>query len=324
LPDNSDLRLGLLGYGAIAGEHARALARIGCSLNVVAGPNAASARTFADTHGFERSAGQVDAVLEAADVDAVVVASPNAVHAEQAIAALRAGKHVLCEVPLAMTAADAEDVAREAADHDLVAMVCHTQRFWAPVARLRELVEAGQLHMYHLVHLTTMLRRENTGWTGAQRTWVDSVLWHHGSHAVDTALWLLNDTVSDVSARAGRRHQDTGLPLDIVIAMQTASGSLASLVLSYNSFQRISELFVIGEEDAFRAIGGTLTGSRGAVTFGDTAAVESAAIDSQDDLFVRAIVDGTPAWPTPSSVLPAYRVLQDAADQIADRNSGSP
>ena len=64
VPDNSDLRIGLLGYGAIAAEHARALAGIGCSLRVVAGPNAASARTFAETHGFARSSDQVDAVLE--------------------------------------------------------------------------------------------------------------------------------------------------------------------------------------------------------------------------------------------------------------------
>lgn len=321
LPGNSGLRVGLLGHGAIATEHVRALKKTGTTLQAVFGPDPATARMFAEDHGIERTAGRIDEVIEADDVDAVVVASPNAVHAEQTIAALRAGKHVLCEVPLAMTAGDAEEVARVAAGHVLVAMVCHTQRFWAPVARLRERVEAGRLHMYHLMHLTTMLRRENIGWTGVRRDWVDSLLWHHGSHAVDTALWLLNDTVSKVSAMAGRRHPDTGLPLDLTIAIRTASGSLASLVLSYNSFQRISELLAIAEEDAFRMAGGTLIGSRETEMFGDADAMQSAAVDAQDALFVRAIVDGAVAWPTPSSVLPVYRTLQDAANQIADGNT---
>jgi 2-hydroxy-4-carboxymuconate semialdehyde hemiacetal dehydrogenase len=321
LPGSSDLRIGLLGPGAIATEHARALTKIGCSLKVVFGPDAIAAHMFANDHGIERIAGRVDEVIEAEDVDAILVASPNAVHAEQTIAALRAGKHVLCEVPLAMSAHDAEEVARVATDQGLVAMVCHTQRFWAPVARLRERVEAGQVHVYHLMHLTTMLRRENIGWTGVRRTWVDSVLWHHGSHAVDTALWLLNDTVSDVRAVAGRRHPDTGLPLDLTIAIQTASGSLASLVLSYNSFQRISELLAIAEEDAFRMTDGTLAGSRAVETFGDADSMQSAAVEAQDTLFVRAIVDGAPAWPTPTSVLPVYHALQDAANQIGDGSS---
>jgi 2-hydroxy-4-carboxymuconate semialdehyde hemiacetal dehydrogenase len=320
LHGNSTLRLGLLGHGAIATEHARALTRIGCSLKVVAGVEAAQAQAFAQAHGFERSTSRVDDVFESEDVDAVVVATPNAFHAEQTIAALRAGKHVLCEVPLALSASGAEHVAEAAAHHNLVAMVCHTQRFWGPVARLRERVEADRLHIHHLVHLTALLRRENVGWTGVRRNWVDSVLWHHGSHAVDTALWLLNDAPAVVTATAGHRHPETGLPLDIDIAIRMGSGSLASLVLSYNSMQSISEFIAIAEEDAFRLTGGTLAGSRESVTFGDTAAMQSAAVAAQDDLFVRAIVDGASAWPTPLSLLPVYHALQDAADQINDRN----
>lgn len=315
---NADLRVGLLGYGAIAAEHARALASIGCSLMVVAGPDEVAARAFADAHGFAQGTSRVDEVFSAEDVDAVVIASPNAVHAKQTIAALRAGKHVLCEVPLAMSSGDADAVAQAADTRDRVVMVCHTQRFWAPVVRLRELVDAGTLHVDHLVHLTAMLRRENIGWTGGRRSWVDSVVWHHGSHAVDTALWLLNDTVSNVKAAGGRRHPETGLPLDIVIAIQTTSGSLASLVLSYNSMQPVSEFIAIAEEDTFRVSGGTLASSREVVTFGDADTVQSGAVEAQDDLFVRAIVDGVDPWPTPSSLLPVYHALQDASDQIGD------
>src|SRR5439155_3600576 len=108
--------------------------------------------------------------------DAVVVASPNNVHTEQTIATLEGGKHVLCEVPLATSASDAEKVAETSARADVVAMVCQTQRFWAPVAHLRELVETGRLHVSHVIHLTALLRRENIGWTGRRRSWVDSVL----------------------------------------------------------------------------------------------------------------------------------------------------
>jgi 2-hydroxy-4-carboxymuconate semialdehyde hemiacetal dehydrogenase len=294
------------------------MAALGHQVVAVMGPKADSARAFAAEHGATRSTVRLDEILEAEDVDAVIVASPNDVHVEQTLAAMRHGKHVLCEVPLAMSAVDAERVAQAARQSAVRLTVCQTQRFSEPVAHLRRLIEQEQLVAHHVVIRTTLWRRENVGWTGRRRSWVDNIVWHHGSHAVDTALWLLDDRVESVSAELGRRHPETGLPMDISIAIRTCSGALASLVLSYNSVTPLSDLLVIAEEDTFRLDGGVLTASAGPVVdCGDPANMQSAAIATQDKAFVRSIRTGEDAEPTPASLLPVYRVLQQVDDQLA-------
>jgi 2-hydroxy-4-carboxymuconate semialdehyde hemiacetal dehydrogenase len=311
-----ELRVALLGYGAIAGQHAVALRELGCTLAAVVGPNLERANEFARTHEVRR-VGALDDVIGADDVDAIVVASPNGVHAEQAIAALRAGHDVLCEVPLAMSLADAESIAAVAEETGRGVMVCHTQRYWPPIAELHGLVASGRLDLLHVISRTCMPRRENVGWTGRPRTWVDSAVWHHGSHLVDTALWLLGGEVEHVTALAGRPHPRTGAPMDVSIALRTSSGSLASLVLSYNSALRISDGVFIGEQDSYRSDGGMLASSSGLVVdVGSPEAAQERAVLAQDGAFVRAVLGGAPAEPTAASVQPVYAVLQQVHDLL--------
>jgi len=308
-----DLRIVLLGYGAVAAEHARAFAAMGCPLVSVMGPTAESAREFAKVHRVACSTVDLDEAISA-EADAVVIASPNEVHADQAIAALEAGKHVLCEVPLALSSADAERVAVVAASVPASLMVCHTQRFNRPVAHLRRLVEEGRLDIQHIVTRTGLFRRRAIGWTGRPRSWTDSVLWHHGAHAVDTALWLLDDEVERVSAEIGRRHSETGLPMDIAIALRFRFGALATHVLSYNSRLSIDDVLVVGEEETFRIEGGNLAGSKGPVIAGTVDVMDS--IRTQDEAFVRAVTRGDSVKPTAEDVLPVYRVLQKVEDLV--------
>ena len=309
--------VGLLGYGAIAAEHARAFTALGCRLTAVMGPDIAAAREFATAHDVALATDDLAEALGAPEVDAIVVASPNAVHAEQAVAALEAGKHVLCEVPLAMSSTDAERVAATAQATGRLAMVCHTQRFWAPMRGLRERVDGGELTVHHVVARTAMRRRENVGWTGRRRTWVDHALWHHGSHLVDAALWLLGGSVAHVSAEAGQRDATTGSPLDVAIAIRTEAGGLATIALSYNSLLPVSDMLVIGEQDAFRIDGARLESASGALAgSGDPAAMQDDALRAQDAAFVRALRGGDPAGPTASDVVPVYRALQHASDHL--------
>jgi 2-hydroxy-4-carboxymuconate semialdehyde hemiacetal dehydrogenase len=311
-----DLRIGLLGYGAIAAEHARALAGLGCELAVVMGPTADSARAFAVEHGVERSTVELEGVLTD-DVDVVVVTSPNQLHPEQALAALQAGKHVLCEVPLALSAADAELVAAAADAADVAFMVCHTQRFLPPIAHLRRTVSDRRLTILHLVSRTGLLRRENVGWTGRRRSWIDSIVWHHGSHAVDTALWLVDDGVERVGAELGRPHPQTGRPMDISISLRFRSGSLASLALSYNSHLAVADLLVVGEEETFRLDDGVLTDAHGAIVVPGAVDLLQNAVTAQNAAFLNAALSGEPADPTARNVLPVYRVLQEVDDLLA-------
>ncbi len=112
------LRWGILGTGNIARQFAAGMGTSQrCQITAVASREAAAARAFADTHSIARFYGSYDALLADADVDAVYLSLPNSLHHPWTLAALRAGKHVLCEKPLAMNAAEAQqmfDAARQA------------------------------------------------------------------------------------------------------------------------------------------------------------------------------------------------------------------
>jgi len=102
-------RWGLLGPGRIAGSFARDLRLVpGAELTAVGSRSQPRAEAFAHEHGFASAYGSYEQLLADESIDAVYVATPHAVHAEQVTAALEAGKHVLCEKPLTLRAADAE------------------------------------------------------------------------------------------------------------------------------------------------------------------------------------------------------------------------
>lgn len=288
------------------------------------GPRLEAAGDFATEHGIPEVVPDFEQLLAARDIDAIVVASPNDMHAAQAIAALEAGKQVLCEVPLATSASDARAVVeaeQEAAGSSRL-MVCQTQRFWPPAALLHSKVQAGTCGIHHLTIRTAIARRTNVGWTGRARTWVDSIIWHHGAHAVDLALWLLGEPVSAVNVQRGRLN-DEGWPMDIVISFTTISSALATLVLSYNAVMTISDLVVFAEEDTFVLRDGALVGAKEPMLqCGSLAAMTDAAVRLQDREFVRALHDPSQRLsPSASDVLDAYLLLGEI-DALVGRESG--
>ena len=105
------LRLGILGTGNIARQFAAGLANsTRCHVVAVASRSPDSANSFARTHSIHTAYESYDQLLRDRDVDAVYVSLPNSMHREWTVAALRAGKHVLCEKPIAATAAETEEM----------------------------------------------------------------------------------------------------------------------------------------------------------------------------------------------------------------------
>ena len=105
----------------------------------------AAARAVADRLGIERAHGSYEALLADPDVDAVYIPLPNHLHAEWTIAAARAGKHILCEKPLAMTAADAERMAEVCAAEGVQLMEAFMYRLHPSWVAVRELVASGRI-----------------------------------------------------------------------------------------------------------------------------------------------------------------------------------
>ena len=138
---------GLVGCGDVAAKRvAAALGQAaGSTLVAVARARAALAAEFAARHGARRWHADWRDVLKDAEVDAVYLATPVRLHAEQAIAAAEAGKHVLCEKPIALDVASGERMLAAARAHGVRLGVAYYRHHYPVIARLRELVASGEI-----------------------------------------------------------------------------------------------------------------------------------------------------------------------------------
>lgn len=309
-------RVAILGYGAIADFHVQALQRVGANVIVVAGPKADQAADFAQRHGIPGVETDPARAIAAEGVEAVVIASPSTVHAAQAHAALAAGHHVLVEIPLALSLADAEALVEQAARRRRTLMVCHTLRYWEPLLAAREVMRDGGWRPTNVVARGLSRRHENVGWTGRQRTWTDDLLWHHGGHIVDAVLGFLDSPITDVSAAVGQIWEGSGLPMDYAIALRTADGGIASISLSYHARIGASDYTIVGQEQTIVISGAAVQTSDGPIgTSQSVADAQERAIWAQDADFVDSIKTGRRPTADAASVLPAMRVLQAVWDR---------
>ena len=113
------------------------------------------------------------------DFDAAIITSPTQIHAEQAIALMDAGKHVMIEIPMADTLADAQAIVAKQKETGLVAMAGHTRRFNPSHQYVHNKITAGELNIQQMDVQTYFFRRTNTNALGEPRSWTDHLLWHH-------------------------------------------------------------------------------------------------------------------------------------------------
>jgi predicted dehydrogenase len=146
-----DLGAAVIGTGFIGTLHLETLRRLGLRLAGVLGSSAARGQERARALGAPRAYGSLDELLADPGVGVVHVASPNRLHHAQVAAILAAGRHVVCEKPLAMTAAEAADLVARARAAGVVAAVCYNTRFYALNHHARGMVLAGELGQPRLV-----------------------------------------------------------------------------------------------------------------------------------------------------------------------------
>ena len=313
------MRLTFLGYGGIAEEHAQAFKRLGAAgegvqFSAVMGRVEESARRFADRHGFERATVSLDEALDC-PADAVVIASPSDLHAEQTVACLRAEKHVLCEIPLSVNLDDALEAARFAESSSKQLMICHTQRFFPTLQELRRRVENGDFRLKQIVCRWGFLRRKNENWKGQKRSWTDNLLWHHGAHVIDMAVWMLGETeIVDVKGILAPPTPPLNIPLDLNMCFKTASGAVVSAAMSYNTRRPFHDYLFIGEEETYRYQNGKLYAADQVVYEGGASALEA-----QNAEFLAAVRGNRAPSVSAEEIMPAMRILQAVQDQ-----SGAP
>jgi len=203
-------------------------------------------RAFADKHGAVWSGTDYDEMLRRSDVDVVLITTPNALHADQVVAAARAGKHVLCDKPLALTAADAER-ALEACDDAGVKLGMNFQtRYHACFEEARRIIQSGEIgDVSHVQVDASPGTRRPAGWrTDLEVSGLGSVN-NIAVHMYDLLRFLLDQEVTEVSAMfdVGRERAMEVLPM---VLLRFHGGSLAYANGNQSSFKPLNEIVVYG------------------------------------------------------------------------------
>ena len=204
-------RIAFTGTGYISKIHAAAAQSVpGVELAAVVNHRHESMAEFASAHGMRRQYAHVDDLLKDGDVDALVIGTPNYLHAEQANAALEAGVHVMVEKPMAMNAAEAETMLSASRKSGALLMVAHCWRFDQEVLWLRQQVELGRLgKIIRTKGYSVHVNWGPGGWFTQAKLAGGGALADMGIHAIDTARFLLgNPQPAGVYARVGTHYKD--------------------------------------------------------------------------------------------------------------------
>ena len=161
------MKICLAGEGAMGFNHIKVLQQLDdVEVVTLAGGVEEDAAAFAEEWEIPHYSLDLETCLNQPEVEAVVLATPNQVHAAQAEQALSMGKHVLVEIPMGLNLAEAERLVDMEEKTGLVCMVCHSYRYSAPHREIVRLVRTGELHLHHIVQQTYFFRRENTNMFG--------------------------------------------------------------------------------------------------------------------------------------------------------------
>jgi len=313
------MRIALAGAGAFGIKHLDALTAIdGVTVTSVVSRRLEQAREVADKYGVPHASTELDDALARDDVDAVILCTPTQLHAQQAIATMRAGKHVQVEIPLADSWADALAVSHVQRETGLVCMVGHTRRFNPSHQWVHRRVVAGELTVQQMDVQTYFFRRKNMNALGQPRSWTDHLLWHHAAHTVDLFQYQTGERVTIANAVQGPIHPELGIAMDMSIQLRTETGKICTLSLSFNNDGPLGTFFrYICDNGTYIARYDDLLDGKEEPIDVTQVAVSTNGIELQDREFVAAMREGRQPNSSVASVLDCYRVLGELELQLA-------
>ncbi|TYS60453.1 Gfo/Idh/MocA family oxidoreductase [Bacillus infantis] len=188
------LRVGIIGAGGIAqSRHIPALLTLSelASVEAICDIHEETARLTAEKFGVPHAFGDYQDMLEI--VDAVVICTPNRYHAEISVAALKAGKHVLCEKPMAMTAEECEEMIKASKKSGKQLAIAYHYRFMKEARAAKKVIEENEIGQPIVARAKALRRRKVPGWgvfTNKELQGGGAMI-DYGCHFLDLALWLL-------------------------------------------------------------------------------------------------------------------------------------
>lgn len=248
------MRSAIIGTGFMGIVHANAVRAARGTVVSVLGSTPEQSRIGVERLGAERAAMTLDELVSADDVDVVHVCTPNALHVEQARAALLHGKHVICEKPLATSVTDAAELVAIADDLGLITGVPFAYRFYGSVRAARDRVRQGRTGRVLAVHGTYLqdwlADPDATNWrVDAARGGGSRAFGDIGVHWCDMAEFITGHRIARLAARTLRAHdQRSGHAVTtedaVSVVFETDGGALGSVIASQISRGRKNRLWI--------------------------------------------------------------------------------
>jgi len=307
------MKVVLAGACAFGQKHLTAISRI-ADVDVVSlvGRELEPTRAVAKKFGVAHATTDLVEALAQRGVEAVILCTPTQMHASQAIQCMRAGKHVMVEIPLADSWVGAQEVDRVQRDTKLVCMVGHTRRFNPSHQWIHQRIKQGEMNIQQMDVQTYFFRRTNINALGQPRSWTDHLLWHHAAHTVDLFRYQSNSEIVHAHAMQGAIHPDLGIAMDMSIQLKAASGAICTLSLSFNNEGPLGTFFrYICDNGTYIARYDDLINGRDQPIDVSKVDVSMDGIELQDREFFAAIHAKREPNASVAQVLPCYRTLHD-------------
>jgi 2-hydroxy-4-carboxymuconate semialdehyde hemiacetal dehydrogenase len=313
------IKVALAGAGAFGIKHLDAIRNIdGVEVVSLVGRELHKTREVATTYGIDHVTTALDESLALPEVDAVILCTPTQLHAAQAIACLKAGKHVEVEIPLADSLVDAKAVLEVQQQTGLVAMVGHTRRFNPSHQWLHRKVAAGEVHVQQMDVQTYFFRRTNMNALGQARSWTDHLLWHHAAHTVDLFAYQTGGEIVQAHAVQGPIHPTLGIAMDMSIQLKSSTGAICTLSLSFNNDGPLGTFFrYICDNGTYVARYDDLFDGKENKIDVTQVDVSMNGIELQDREFFASIRESREPNASVRAVLPCYRILDQLEKQLA-------
>ena len=317
----SKIRIGVAGAnGAFGVKHLEALSQIdSVEISAVMATSMEKANTVGDKFNAPKRFDNYDAMLADPDLDAVILATPTQMHAEQGIKAMEAGKHVLIEIPMADSLADSEKLVAIQERTGMTAMAGHVRRFNPSHQYVHNMITSGDLNIQQMDVQTYFFRRTNMNAKGEPRSWTDHLLWHHACHTIDLFLYQTGEDITEVHAVQGPKHPDLGIAMDMSIIMKTPTGKLCTLSLSFNNDGPLGTFFrYICDNGTYIARYDDLFDGRDEQIDVSKVDVSMNGIELIDREFIAAITEGREPNGSLQQCLPAMRVMHEIEAKLTD------
>ena len=246
------LRFGLIGFGSFAERSILPAMRALPEVEVVAlqKRSPAEAGAKASAHGIRLAFATADALAAHPDVDAVFIASANAAHCSETLAAAKAGKHVLVEKPMALNVREAELMIQACRDAGVLLMVGHLVRFSPLIRRIRDTIRSGALGAitYARADFAYDGRMSHRGWLRNRLVAGGGPVFDIGVHCLDTLRFVLDDEVTSVSAMLSPEPSRDRIEESALLGLKFSRGTVGAIFCSYISPTRRKQLEIVGTE----------------------------------------------------------------------------